>query len=448
MSIQIKSLVCPQCGSSGSSKLTGTPNLYACKNCKAEFVLSDSNAPKEVRVVHSMEPGQFAKLRNFKLALAVGAGLFMLVLLLPLVLNLWKKAAPPALDIGRLEESTVYAAEGGKLGFVRVLETGNQQKDLYRIFVTDLSSGKKLAETQDIEFQRNTRSRHPRIEHFSDGNVYLILNGRQLLRLDPAGARFVSLDNELVNRFPQQLSAGVAKIEFTPRNRPDSFEVTSNTGEEYNVYWLTGEILPARGAYQHFIDRPFASYAATQKRVDFATLRSDKDNSSSDPGMLVAYEQKVRPGEYLNLPDLNLYNTANSGILSMPERYTLLTPEWAFDARSVKEKGLVSLKIVPPGQKRFRGEILAENATRILLAYNATPVTEQGRVLQLLDATSYEVVWSRPMDQVPQITRNGTYVRADPIPSGFYIKSDQSTPSLLIDNNGNTAHDFRPASKD
>ena len=58
------------------------------------------------------------------------------------------------------------------------------------------------------------------------------------------------------------------------------------------------------------------------------------------------------------------------------------------------------------------------------------------------------MVWSRPIDQIPQITRNGTYVQADPIPSGFYIKSDQSTPSLLIDNNGNTAHDFRPASKD
>lgn len=57
MSIQIKTLVCPQCGSGKCSKLPGSPNLYACQNCGAEFVLSDSNAPKEVRVVHSMDAG-------------------------------------------------------------------------------------------------------------------------------------------------------------------------------------------------------------------------------------------------------------------------------------------------------------------------------------------------------------------------------------------------------
>ena len=84
----------------------------------------------------------------------------------------------------------------------------------------------------------------------------------------------------------------------------------------------------------------------------------------------------------------------------------------------------------------------------MLLAYNATPVTEQGRILQLIDKETHAVVWSRTVEQLPQITRNGTYLNADPLPSGFYVTSDSSTPSLLIDNNGNIVHDFRPSKRD
>ena len=58
MAVQIKTLVCPQCGSGRCTKVAGTPNLFACGACGTEFVLSDSNAPKEMRVIHSMEPAK------------------------------------------------------------------------------------------------------------------------------------------------------------------------------------------------------------------------------------------------------------------------------------------------------------------------------------------------------------------------------------------------------
>lgn len=446
MSIQIKSLVCPQCGATGSSRVTGTPNLYACKNCQAEFVLSDSNAPKSVHVIHSMAHDQFEKLRKFKVAMAVGAGLFTLVLLLPFVLELFKKAGPLPERPGRLEASTLFVPEGGKIGFVRVLETGDERHDRYRIAITDLASGKDLAEAQTVDFQRNTHSKHPEIKHFSDGSIYLILNAQRLLRLEPAGPRFVDMNEALVNRYPQQFGVGVAKIDFGYRQYPDMFKVTTNAGEDYNVYWLTGEILREGDGYADLRKRPYASYAASEKRFAVAAAKSDRDRGgSSDPGLLVTYEQKVRPGEYTQRPFLELLDADNSGLRSMPERYAQVAPGWMVDFPRLKEIGIANLAVLPPGQKRFGANVLAENATRVLVAYASTPVTEQGRILQLIDRQTHAVVWSRTVDQLPQITRSGTYMGADPLPSGFYVTSDASTPSLLIDNNGNVAHDFRPA---
>ena len=450
MSIQIKSLICPQCGATGSSKVTGTPNLYACRNCQAEFVLSDSNAPRSVHVVHSMAHDQFEKLRKFKVALAVGAGVFMLLLLTPFLIDLFKKAGPPPERPGRLEASTLYVPEGGKTGFVRVFETGDQHSDRYRIVITDLDSGKNLAEPQTIDFQRNTRSRRPKIQHFSDGSVYLLLNEQRLMRLEPAGPRFVDMNEALISRYPQQLGVGVAKIEITAHLYPDMLRVTTNSGESYDLYWVTGEILHGGERYDDVRKRPYDSYAATEKRLAVVELRSDRNRGATyEAGeLLVTYQQKVRPGQYPNRPHLWLFDADNSGLRSMPDKYTPVTPEWMVEVRQLKEQGISDVAVLPPGQKRFNADVLAENATRVLLAYNATPVTEQGRILQLIDKKTDAVVWSRTVDQLPQITRNGSYVSADPLPTGFYLTSDDSTPSLLIDNNGNIAHDFRASKRD
>lgn len=453
MSIQIKGLVCPQCGATGSSRVTGTPNLYACGNCQAEFVLSDSNAPKSVHVVHSMAHEQFEKLRKFKVAVAValamGAALFMVLLLTPFLLDRFKKAGPPPEQPGRLEASTVYVPEGGKTGYVRVLETGDDRSDRYRIVITDLASGKSLAEPQTIDFQRNTGSRRPAIKHFSDGGIYLILNAQRLMRLEPAGPRFVDMNEALINRYPQQLGVGIAKLEFAISAYPDMLKVITNSGESYNVYWVTGEILREGESHNDLRKRPYASYTATVKRIAVAAATSDRDRASiNDPGLLISYEQKVRPGEYTNRPYLELLDAGNPGPGSTPERYAAVTPEWMVNVSRLKEIGVVNLALLPPGQKRFHADVLAENATRVLIAYNATPVTEQGRILQLIDRQTDAVVWSRSVDQLPQITRNGTYMNADPLPSGFYVTSDSSTPSVLIDNNGNIVHDFRPSKRD
>lgn len=75
---------------------------------------------------------------------------------------------------------------------------------------------------------------------------------------------------------------------------------------------------------------------------------------------------------------------------------------------------------------------------------NTTPVTDQGRVLELRDAASGKAVWQRTLEQLPQITDSGAQLSADALPGAFYLRSTPAVPALLIDNNGDILHDFTP----
>ena len=448
MSVQIKTLVCPQCGSGRCSQLPGSPNLYACASCGAEFVLSDSNAPKEVRVVHSMDPGQFDSLNRFKYLGAIAAGMFVLVLFLPQFLRLFDTAKPTAAVInpGRLEASTVYQNSAKQYNVVRVMELGDDKNDVYQILVNQLDSGKKLAEPQRLEFQRNTLSQRPKLAHFSDGNVYLVMNAQRFMRLDPGSAQFVDLNDQMINRFPKQLSMGIAKIEMASAEYLDALVVTSNSGARFYVYWLTGEINAYGDNYENFRSRPFDSYSQSVKRYAFTNnmlLSAD----TSFPTLLVSYLQKIKDDKYQNNPTITLH-APDSPLTKLPgTQFKALTPQWEVNLQELHKIGVEQLQAVAPVENRFRGEILAQNASRVLIVFNTTPVTDQGRVLQLLDIADGHVVWTRTVDQLPQITRRGTYLAADALSTGFYIRSDNSTPSLLIDNEGNIVHDFSPLKK-
>lgn len=80
----------------------------------------------------------------------------------------------------------------------------------------------------------------------------------------------------------------------------------------------------------------------------------------------------------------------------------------------------------------------------MLIVSNTIPVTDQGRVLELLDAASGKTVWSRTLEQLPQITGSGAQLSADALPAAFYLRSTPAAPALLIDNNGDILHDFNP----
>ncbi|MEG1456823.1 MAG: hypothetical protein RSC66_14775, partial [Comamonas sp.] len=81
-------------------------------------------------------------------------------------------------------------------------------------------------------------------------------------------------------------------------------------------------------------------------------------------------------------------------------------------------------------------------------AYNPTPVRQEGRVIQLLDKANQQVVWSRTVDQLPQLGKRegGAYVTGQAVSGGFLLLNDMRQPALLLGDDGEVLQDFMAAS--
>ncbi|PWK30244.1 hypothetical protein [Pseudomonas sp. OV226] len=445
MTIDLKTLKCAECASTALDQ-SGL-NEYTCRHCRSVTRVEDDGADHLERVLNQVKYAAAERLASeqasrgrtaLRIVGILGGGMAIVFLLLVTLVSPGKQDGRPSfgassLEQDRLEASTVYQRGDGKFAFVRVLDSGNGEVNLYRVVITDLDSGTPLAEPQRFELP-GTPGARPEFQHFSNGEIYLTLNGRRLSHLDSASARFDDLNKELINRHPEQFSIGVSAIDSV-YNSPDAFKVTTNGGSVYNVHWLTGEVVADAKSYSDYIDQPFESYTNTQRRIDFASVPGA---SLLRPSVLVSYDQKVRTGKYQQWPNLSL---PGPGDYLRSKDYHALTKEYGFSPYSFRGEGITNFEVVSPGETRFEASVLARNDARVLVAYDPTPVEDQGRVLQLLDAKNGKVIWSRTVDQLPQITRHGRFVKASPLASGFYI--DSNTPSLLIDNDGNILHDFR-----
>ena len=87
---------------------------------------------------------------------------------------------------------------------------------------------------------------------------------------------------------------------------------------------------------------------------------------------------------------------------------------------------------------------MGESPTRVLLAYNPTPLRNEERVIQLLDKSNNQVAWSRTVDQLPQLGQRegGVSVTGQVVPGGCLLFNDMREPALLLDDNGQILQDF------
>ena len=446
MSVQIKPLMCPRCGSGSSKPVAASPNLRVCSACGSEFVLSDNNAPRQVHVTHRLEPGASSSPAHGRhVGLAVGVVL-LLAIGLPLLWPLLHKALPTPPDHGRLQASTVYQHKAGAYAQVQVLERTEGRDDHYSVSVSEVGNGRALGEPLQLSYPRTTLSQPPRFAHFSDGSILLIMNGQKLLALQREDARFTAVDDALVNRHPAQLGAGVSRIAPGDAQQPDSLMVTSNAGERFVLFWLSGQIVPLARLQADFQQRTTQLPAVARQQFAFARVEGGGDGlqAASSPGLLLRYTQRVGKGSYQLLPSLAVRRQDDPTVMAAARDFVALAGGWVSGRDRIQQAGLEGLQLIAPVQLRYRGAVLAANAQRVLIVFNTTPVTDQGRVLELLDATSGKAVWSRTLEQLPQITGSGAQLSADALPAAFYLRSNPAAPALLIDNDGDILHDFNP----
>ena len=340
---------------------------------------------------------------------------------------------------GRAEASALYEA-AGKFSRVDVYSQRDEaQQDVFLVAVTDMHSGALLAEPQSWRIDRQHNRAY--LRNFSDGQLYLQLEKQRVLRFDPGANGFVDLTPELIARHPDQLGGGIAEIEFSHRDRPDSFKITTADGTVYYAYWLAGQLLP--DATISASDRQRAAQASgVSEHWGYAEL----SGSSSDNRryLLLRYWQRADPGQPQYLGYFSLYRQDSTDIQRFPRHYLQMTEDlWV--AGYARDRGLERLQVIAPATPRFHAQVLAQNPSHLLLVYSPTPASGTGRVVQLLDKHSQQVVWSREVAQVPLMAsdRGGTYLTAQGLPSGFFVQSSSLEPGFLMDNQGNVLHAFQ-----
>ncbi len=368
--------------------------------------------------------------------------LFALPMLFPLWSGFLASSTPSALPLGELDVTTVYQADSGQLRMLRVFRLPGAGTDTYQILHNDLQARQQLGAQQNVDVVRRTDDPAPQFKTWSDGRIQLLLGAQSWWRFDPQSGRFEAMNNALIQRFGDQLGTGIAKLAFGTARNPDLLEVTANTGDRYAVYWLTQQIMPLGDQQLQFNQRPFASYTQLQERVDFANFSTDIAKYGR-PTTLVRYLQKVRAGEFELLPQLHVHSSTDHNVLTAPKAYQTVSDGYVIAKKSLNEAGMTQVERMADYPVVYRGEVLARNAKRLLVSFEETPTTAAEEVLQLLDADSLQVVWSKPMRAIPQLLQ-GRLNQAQALPVGFYFTTLGNLPAVVIDNDGQVLNDFRP----
>lgn len=428
---------CPRCGAAHCQP-AGASNSWACQQCGAQFTLQYGYAPLQAQ--------GSAWWPHLRWVLPLVVILLMLPWLLPLLRKEMQalpaqRAVEEARNLGRVEAGNVVLRDGQRV-LLRLYETRENGQTVSQVVLTDAASGKRLAEPQRLATPGTGGGAQTKLEYFSDGQLYLALKERSLLRLDPATLRFVDLLPELTQRHAAQLGEGLVKLEMQSRDRPDSLLVTTRSGTQYYVYWLAGQIVPYGDASKAYA-QAVQSYG--QQRAQYRFIEMPREAGQETASYLVRFWARYEPGQPYYNGYFSLHPAGSKEVReAQPGSYLdvgggLMTRHWY-----VKEQGLLKVQVVQPQSLRFHAEVMGESPTRVLLAYNPTPLRNEGRVIQLLDKSNNQVAWSRPADQLPQLGQRegGAYVTGQVVPGGFLLFNDMREPALLLDDNGQILQDF------
>lgn len=439
---------CPRCGAA-DCRSAGVRHVFACLQCGAQFQLEHSPGQTLVRMQSSASAPDWTRLRSHlywllpALALAVAMPWW-----LPPLENGLKAILPAkarrdtitAAALGRSEATTLVEHNGQRL-LVQLYESREQEQVVYRAVVRDAASGRTVAEPQRMAMPWAGTSGRAELRFFSDGQLYLFLKERGFWRLDLATLRFVDLLPLLSERFAPELGEGVVGVAPQRRDRPDSLEVTSRSGSKYLVFWLPGQIWPA-SENNRLYEKAQAGYGQEVAYYRYESL--PRPTGEQDRALLVQSWWRHQPGQPTYFGYFDLQPSDSQEVQTSPRSYVPIGDGYSTRSYAVKDRGLLRVTVVQPAVARFHADVMAENDRRVLLAYNPTPVRQEGRVIQLLDKASNQVVWSRTIDQLPQLGKRegGAYVSGQAVSAGFLLLNDLQQPALLIGDDGQVLQDF------
>ncbi|MTH47434.1 hypothetical protein [Intestinirhabdus alba] len=453
MAKQLKTIKCPQCGSTQKTALAA--EHYLCQSCHSEYYLDNDDINVHIR--HHEPPPHKECLPEDEIRLLKTLGLIVVgLLLLSGALTLFFRFEKAAIPVKHTSSSTSTTASptselkkparyttfvcsflphSQQKIYLSVVEkvsgSGVQQQaddpesGFYAVF-TDLTTKKivkKVRINSHAKARWGTPSKSWSIREFADGKIYLILLQRELFQLnsdtlsiDPVGETFFSGH--------KAFQSGIATIDFVSHSQGSGFTILSNDGKRLYYYPVIDKVYAGDDAIynaSHFMRNllPDHSPATLYKFV------GPKFPKEGDKKELIKITYLNNNGGPISIPQrLNWYEGYD------PESKTYVGPATKIRVLDDADRyRIINFKnLTDPDRIYFSPVIMYYDQKNLFIAVKENASPDAAYNLQKLDPDSGAVLWTIPSPGIQDIY---------PFDDGFLMEKD-CTHLYTIDADGKT----------
>ena len=428
MPTHIKTIKCPQCGSTRATQLR--EDHYRCDSCSTEFYL-DSD---DITIHHKFETERntsTAKFKRFFLVLLAVTVFFSLIIIGLITLGSSREESLRIVCVeGKIsysiKELATFTTTAGRpivVIFGSARPTSSSNVDDAKGFVS-FFDGETQKLVKKIEFlDVKGRIQNIDMRRFGDGAFYIVFNEAHLYRLDPSTLDMTEVHGEDYKR--PELSQGFAKVVFYYSQFGDALKVKTNLGESFVYYPIADKIYTEREAYAAPLEPLPAPKVATH--FTFSLKSSDYPNKQLQ---LIRYRRLEQDGYPCEYPRFQWRSWDGKEGLIFPY--------------SEKRARLQGYEDLTPGAYYFSPGVLDASEDQILITFKPTAAADAKQMLRCLDAQTGKVLWSYSDDEN---NLNGGSV-ASRFAGGYVVVNNRS--SYVISNEGKlvSSTDYRKLIED
>ena len=428
MPTHIRTIKCPQCGSTRATQLR--EDHYRCDSCSTEFYL-DSD---DITIHHKFETERntsTAKFKRFFLVLLAVTVFFSLIIIGLITFGRSREGSLRIVCVeGKIsysiKELATFTTTAGRpivVIFGSARPTSSSNVDDAKGFVS-FFDGETQKLVKKIEFlDVKGRIQNMDMRRFGDGAFYIVFNEAHLYRLDPSTLDMTEVYGEDYKR--PELSQGFAKVVFYYSQFGDALKVKANLGESFVYYPIADKIYTEKEAYAAPLEPLPAPKVATH--FTFSLKSSDYPNKQLQ---LIRYRRLEQDGYPCEYPRFQWRSWDGKERLIFPY--------------SEKRARLQGYEDLTPGAYYFSPGVLDASEDQILITFKPTAADDAKQMLRCLDAQTGKVLWSYSDDEN---NLNGGSV-ASRFAGGYVVVNYRS--SYVISNEGKlvSSTDYRKLIED
>ena len=380
----IKTIKCPQCGSTHATQLR--EDHYRCDSCSTEFYLDSDDITIHHKVETKPAPNTF--LRRLLLIILAPAAFFSLI---AIGLIVWGSSREETSREGDGEEHMSYACErlmafSSKAGRPIVVLCGAVRRDdstgdwdhakgfMYFFDGETYEIIKKL-ELPDVTGSVSVTD----ARQFEDGTYYVVLNKKRLFAIDRSTLDVKEIHGEDY-KLPE-LSEGFGKLALYFHEYGDALEVETNLGKKFVYYPIANKLYTDQSIFKAYEDKLPAPKLRTRFTFSEQMMGSDYKDEQIQ---LVRYQTLEQLGYPRRTPHFGWEN----------DRHSYYPKKIFVSQYFVEESRLQSYEDFTPGAYYFSPTVLYESADQILISFKPTAAADAKKMLRCLDAQTGQVLWS------------------------------------------------------